>query len=398
MEKLPMDIMGCQYQSLHEALAGYQKTGIPLIAYDGNAMKPAGLGDDIGIYYVIPKIAHALGISIDQSINVFFTSVICISLFFGIIGALLYFKKWSMKSLVVVELILLAYRSSLVGAIYTILSSITIAIVPLFLYFTKRRKLSLPLIIFLLWAGVAIGMANQLRSYSGTGLLIFMIIILLFYLQIGWKQRIILVALTIASTLAPTIYFDQLLNRRDAYLRKNLEAYVHVPRRHVLWHSVYIGLGFLNNEYGIKYRDEVAIEKVRLISHKAAYLSQEYEKILRDEVFRFIKSHRLFTAQTIFSKFGVISLYLLIFANAGLMAAAWRRKSWQIETAFWSALLFSSLFGILVIPDYRYLMGFIVFATLYGITSINEIVENMRWGQILALMHLLLLYRFGLSL
>ena len=152
-----MEMMGCQYQNLQEALSGYFKTGIPFVAYDGNLLKPAGIGDDIGIYYFIPKIAHAFGISLDQSINVFFISVISVSLFLGIIGVFLYFKKWSIRCLGAVELVLLAYRSFSEGGIYTIPLSIAMAIIPLFLYFTERRKVSLSFLIFLSWAGVVIG-------------------------------------------------------------------------------------------------------------------------------------------------------------------------------------------------------------------------------------------------
>jgi hypothetical protein len=379
MEKLPMNIMQCEYQSLREALAGYVKTGTPLIGYDGNAMKPAGLADDIGIYYFIPKIANALGISIDQSISVFFTSVIYISLFLGIIGVFLYFKRWPIKLLGVIELILLAYRSSLGGAIHTILSSVPIAIVPLFLYFTRCRKLSLALSIFLLWAGIAIGTANQLRSHSGTGVLIFMIIILCFYLQISWKQKIVLVILTVATTLAPMVYFGELLDRRDAYLRKNLPGYVQVPRNHVFWHSIYIGFGFLNNEYGIRYKDVVAIDKVRSISPTASYASHEYEKILRNEVTLLLRKHPLFAATTIFAKIGVVILFFLIFGNFGVIAAVLNRRKWEIEIAFLCTLVFNSLHGLLVIPTIYYLWGFNCFATLYGLVSIDQSIEHRSW-------------------
>jgi hypothetical protein len=382
-----MEVMQCQYQLLCEALSGYEKTGIPLVSWDGNILKPAGLGDDIGLYYFIPKIVHALGISIDQSINVLFVSVFLVSFSLGIIGTFLFLKDHVIKWLGFVEIILLAYGSYFfVGGIYIILSSITIAIIPLFLYLTKRRKLGLLLVIFLLLAGLAIGVAHHLRSHAGTGVLIFMTIILLFYLQISWKQKIVLIMLVVISVLTPIIYFDKLLDRRDAYLTNYNSGYERVLRRHVLWHSIYIGFGFLNNEYGIRNKDEVAIGKVRSISPKALYLSEEYETILRKEIFKLIRNHPLFAAQTVFAKFGAITLYLFIFSNVGLIAVILHRKSWQLETAFWSAMVFNSLFGIFTIPDYRYLMGLIAFATLYGIMSIDETIEHVTWEQVAALL------------
>lgn len=383
-----MNIMPCVYQMLHEALSGYQKTGIPLIAYDGNALKPAGFGDDIGIYYFIPKIAHTFGISIGQSINVFFISVILVSFSLGLIGCFLFLKNRVIKWLGIVEIILLAYGSYFfVGGIYIILSSITIAIIPLFLYFSKQRKLSSVFVIFLLLSGIAIGVAHHLRSHAGTGVLIFMVMVLLFYLQIQWKQKIFLITLLIVAVLTPIIYFDILMNRRDAYLANYDPSYKSAPRRHVFWHSAYIGFGFLNNEYGIKYKDEVAMEKVRSISPKAAYISQDYEEILKDEVFKLIKAHPLFAVQTIFAKLGVIFFYLLIFGNVGLIAITLHKIKWPLEIAFGSAMIFNSLFGILATPDYRYLMGFIAFATLWSIITFGEAIGHDTWKRIFVPLH-----------
>jgi len=382
-----MEVMQCQHQLLREALSGYEKTGIPLVSYDGNVLKPAGIGDDIGLYYFIPKISHVLGISLDQSINVIFISLIFVSLTLGIIGSFLYFRKRAIKWLGAVELILLALGSYFVSGIYIFLLSIPIAIIPLFLYFAQQRKVSSIFIIFLFLAGLAIGVAHHFRIHAGTGVLIFMAIILLFSNQIHWKKKIILILLLIISVSTPIIYFDKIMKQRDIYLAKNNSNYEPFTRGHVFWHSVYIGFGFLSNEYGIKYKDEIAIEKVRSISPKTSYLSQGYEAVLRKEVLSLIKKHPLFATQTIFAKLGVIILYFLIFSNVGVIAVVLHRKNWQLEIAFFSAMMFNSFFGIIAIPDYRYLMGFLAFATLYGVISIDDAIEHVAWKKIITIMH-----------
>jgi hypothetical protein len=371
-----MEVMPCQYQMLLEALSGYEKTGMSLIAYDGRVFKPAGLGDDLGIYYFIPKMAHAFDISTSQSINIFFIGIISISLFFGIMGCFLLFKKQGMKFIGLFELILLALFSIMVGGTYIIFSSIAIAIIPLFLSFTRRPKLKTTFIIFLLVTGFVIGIAHFLRSHSGTGVLIYIIIFLLFGPQIQWKQKLFLFLVITIGFLTPVICFDRLLNQRDNYLKNNYPNYEQVLRQHPFWHSVYIGLGFLENEYGIKYRDEVAAEKVRAISPSTPYLSKEYERILRNEVFKLIIRHPLFFAITVFAKLGVIIFYLLISANVGLITVPFYLKRWPLEFSFWSAMAFNALFGILVVPDYRYLMGFIAMGCLYGIMGIHQIMEH----------------------
>ena len=379
MENLPMNIMPCQYEKLLETLSGYEKTGIPFIAYDGKMFKPAGLGDDMGLYYILPKITHTFGISADQAIHVFLTGVIFFSLLFGIIGCLLLFKRWTLRSLGVVELILIAYLSFKVGGIYIILSSVPILIIPLFLYFSEKHKTHPLFIIFLLFAGFVIGVSHYLRNHSGTGVLIFVAIILFFYLKIQWKHKIILAMVISIAVLAPMFYFDHLLDRRDLYLMNKSYPFDRYSRRHVFWHSVYIGFGFLNNEYVTTYKDEVAIEKVRSISPKTTYLSHEYERILRNEVAILIKEHPLFAARTLFAKIGVVGLYFIVFANIGLIAAGLNKREWQLEIAFFCAFLFNSLFGLLVIPNTHYLLGFIAFTTLYGLVSINQFIEHRSW-------------------
>jgi len=371
-----MEVMPCQYQLLHEALSGYLKTGIPLVAYDGSVLKPAGVGDDIGIYYFIPKITYTLGISIDQCLKMFFVSIILVSLFLGIFGYFLLIKKPGTRWVGIVEVIVLACGSYFhLEGVYIILFSITIAIIPLFLYLSKGQRFSLSFAIFLLLSGLAIGVANYLRSHAGTGVLIFMVMILVFYVRIKWKQKLFLLMLLITTVLTSIIYFETLMNRRDVYLTNHDPSYKSAPRRHVLWHSAYIGFGFLNNEYGIKYKDEVAMEKVCSIAPKTTYLSQDYEEILRHEVFKLIEAHPLFTVQTMFAKLGVILFYLLLFGNVGLIAVALRKIEWPLQIAFGSAMIFNSLFGIIATPDYRYLMGFISFATLWGIITFDEAIR-----------------------
>jgi len=376
MEQLPMNIMPCQYENLLEALSGYEKTGIPLVAYDGKMFKPAGVGDDIGIYYILPKITHSFGISIDQTIHLFLTGVILFSLLCGIIGCLLLFKRWALRFLGVIELMLVAYLSFKVGGIYIILSSVPILIIPLFLYLSEQHKTHPFFIIFLLFAGIVIGVSHYLRNHSGTGVLIFIAIILFFYLKLRWKHKIVLATLIAVAMFTPMFCFEQLLDRGDLYLMNKSIEFEKLPRRHPFWHSVYIGFGFLNNEYVTAYKDEVAIEKVRSISPKTTYLSDEYERIVKHELALLIKTHPLFVARTLFAKIGVVSLYFILFANIGLIAAGLNKREWGLEMAFFCALLFNSLFGLLVIPNTHYLLGFIAFTTLYGLVSINQFIEH----------------------
>lgn len=374
--------MGYRYQALQESLAGYLKTGMPLVAYDGKDLKSAGFGDDIGLYYFIPKIAYSLHISVDQAVNLFFVLLTLASLALGMIGFYLLFKDYLGRLVAFIGLFLLSLLSITIGDIYLIYFSIVMAFVPLFLYFSKTKKSGPCFVTFTLLTGIAIAIAHYLRSHSGTALLIFMGIVIVLYLKFSWREKIILAVALFAGLLVPVIYFGDVLKERNTYLVSHRPSYEVARQKHPLWHSVYIGFGFLNNPYGIQYQDEVAIEKVRSISPGVGYLSQEYEEILKTEVMSLIKNHPLFVVSTLFAKIGVISMYLLIFSNIGLLAAVFYPKHWSMELAFWSGMGFSSLFGILSVPSIEYLLGFISLATLYGIVSINQAIESGLWREI----------------
>src|SRR5437588_5810070 len=48
------------------------------------------------------------------------------------------------------------------------------------------------------------------------------------------------------------------------------------PTSHPLWHNAYIGLGYLPNQWRIKYLDGVAAATVRQVKPRAQFLSSEY--------------------------------------------------------------------------------------------------------------------------
>ncbi|MBI4532289.1 MAG: hypothetical protein HY709_12300, partial [Candidatus Latescibacteria bacterium] len=371
--------MPFRYQGLQEALTGLGKTGISLVAYDGNILKPAGFSDDVGIYYVIPKIAYTFNISIDQSMNLFFIGLVLVSWALGIIGSFLLFRTWLSRVVAFVGLLLLSLIVLKVGDVYLVPPSVAVAIVPFFLFFAKDKPFNISFVACIFLSGIGIGTAHYLRSHAGTAVVIFIVSLLILYCRMHRREKLILAAALGAGVLVPIVYFQTLLDRRDAYLMSHYPEHRQVLRHHVFWHSVYIGLGFLNNTYGIQYLDEVAIEKVRSISPDVVYLSQEYETTLRNEVLRLMKDAPLFVLTNVFAKIGVISFYLLVFANVGLLTAVLHPKTWSLELAFWIGMAFNALFGILIIPNPPYLLGFIAFATLYGIVSINHTIESGVW-------------------
>jgi len=375
-------LMPARYQQLRRALEGFQRTGVPLVAFDGNSYYGAGFSDDLGEYYLIPKLASFLDMRLPTAVDVFLGAILCVSFLVGFVGFIFLFRSGLSRTVALIGLLLLFRVSFREGDVYVVLSSTAVALVPWLLYFVKRGFVDGWFVTFASGAGLCAGFANLIRSHSGTGFMLFMAIAVLFALRCRWRSRILLIAVTAAACALPSLYFHTLRDRRDAYLNAMQPARPPIQEQHSFWHSVYIGFGFLGNEMVPAYSDEVAANKVAALSPGAHYLSVEYEEVLKNEVFSLIRHHFSFVVLTLAAKMGVICFALLLSANVGLLAAALYPKSWSIEVAFWAAIAFSSLFGLLVIPHPRYLLGFMAFATLYGVVSVDHALETRANRQV----------------
>jgi hypothetical protein len=137
------------------------------------------------------------------------------------------------------------------------------------------------------------------------------------------------------------------------------------------WHSIYIGLGWTANPFGIVFKDECAVEAVRNINSEIKYLSPEYIETLKNLYFSLFKEHPAYfilnyCKKAIFSFIAIAYFFLIydtgvitMFAAAILFALnMFLRKSnaisilkeiWQkYSIVFIFALV--NLFGLLIYP------------------------------------------------
>jgi hypothetical protein len=199
---------------------------------------------------------------------------------------------------------------------------------------------------------------------------------------LGMRERAsrkVVFAITVAlGFVLAMAMFSVAIRQRDAYLTTKEGTYRPVIARHPMWHTIYAGLGFLQNDYGMKYDDSVPFAEVKSLDPHAEYLSPEYERVLEREVLSFTAAHPKFVAGTLVVKLGVLLLTFLICANLGLIAAVRYAKPWPIEIAFVVGLLFTSLPSVLAVPRISYLLGYIAFGTLYGIISLDYALQRRR--------------------
>lgn len=379
---IPKRIMPTRYVELLEALVAYCETGVPLVATDGSRYYPAGLGDDLGIYYFIPRLAVLAHLGLPKATRFFFEVPLIASMLIGIAFLLPSLENWKLKVWAILSLLVMTYSALRRGDVYTFQTIAVLSVVPWFLHLEGRKTVGAGSAMFVAGAGIVIGFANLIRSQAATGVAIFVIVMIALHANWARKQKLALVAALIAGFVVPTVYFHTLKVRRDAFLAAVQPDSIRLLDRHPFWHSVYLGFSVVPNKYVTGYQDELVSEKVRSIAPTVQYLSPEYERIVRTEVFRLIREHPLFTLVTIVAKIGAIGYLLLLSSNVGLLASALYPKPWPLEVAFWSAMGFNSLFGFVVIPHRQYLMGFTAFAVLYGIISIGYALKRRRGAKI----------------
>jgi hypothetical protein len=365
-------LMPGRYEGVCLVLVGYDASGQPLVGLQNGHFFGPDYGDDQGILWLVPPLIRTFHLTLDEGIDLFFGAALASSLFLGLLGFFLLFRDVVSRLIAVVGLGALYLGAWKVGDVYAFYVVSTVAVIPLFLSFCRRPAPSVGLALFLFCAGGIIGTSEIVRTHSGTATLIFLVFVLLAGERLAGRWRLPFCVVLLLGIAVPYLAYEHAFVQRSEFLSRRGPAKALTQKGHVLWHSVYIGLGFLQNPYVPAYLDEVGIAKVHSIDPSLAPFTPEYEMILRREVFRLARAHPNFLLTTLAAKAGVVLAYLLICANIGLLAAFLYPKGCVVECAFWLAMGFNSLFGLAVVPKVVYLLGLMSFAVLYGIFSIGH--------------------------
>jgi hypothetical protein len=376
--------MACRLASLKQILIGYLKTGVPLIEFNGADLVPAFTADDIGIYVIIPKIAALFNLDIYHAINLFFFGILLIPCLVGIIGFCFYYQSWLQRFIAIIGVLLITRQAYSIGDVYLSYVACPVAIIPWALYFAKNNIHNTPFFnkMFFFFSGMYLAFFHYIRTYSGIGALLFIISLFSLIRVFSKKQLCNFLFIFLGGAALPTLYFNHAYNTSVAYSKENLQHQLVGEKNHVFWHNIYIGFGFLKfgNVDNISYDDSFAFNKAREIDPKISLENtKQYEEILKNEIINLIKNHWNFVLLTIFAKIGILLLFLLKYANFGLLCALLFRKPWYFEIPFLFATAFYALFPLLTVPLLEYTLGFIACVSLYGIISINYALEQSRF-------------------
>lgn len=374
-----MHLMETRLEGLQNTLIGFERTGTPLVAFsEARGYYLAGFADDIGLYYLVPLICRYLQVPLSTAVEGFLWTVLGMAFMLGTLGCMFLFRRAVSRVIAGAALAVLALLASRIGDVYLLQAAAVMGLVPGLLALVRSARASAYLTGLALPLGLLIGAVNLFRSHAGDVVAVFLVLLVLGQIRWSRVRRGLVVALCLLGMALPGHYLSHLQDTTEAYLHSIDAAYEPSNRAHPFWHSVYLGLGFIVNDLGITYKDEVAFAKVRELAPETKYNSPQYEAVLRQQIWQIVRSYKLYALMLMAAKTGVIAMYLLVSANFGLWAA-WRYpKTRDVEWAFAGSLAFAALPGLLVIPYLTYCIGFVVLATIYGVVSLGEVVERRR--------------------
>jgi hypothetical protein len=294
----------------------------------------------------------------------------------GLLGFLRTVHTELARRIGLVAFLVLALVVLIAGDVYVMNAVPAMACVPWILFFASRKQITIGMAGAFCLTGLISETANFFRSHAGTAVLLFALLAAAGVYAIKPRARVLLATVLLLSALSPQLLFRELYARRNVFLANQPGAASQTVEAHPFWHSVYVGLSYVKNSEIPAYRDEIAFAKVKSLRPEAELYSPEYEQVLRQETFRLAERRPLLILANLVVKVLVVLLFCVCAANVGLYCVSLARKPIWLEMAFCLAIGFNGLYGILVLPNPKYLVGLISFATLYGVYSLEFAAAN----------------------
>lgn len=363
-------MMSWRAGNLQAAIDGFKASGQLLVTRTSAGFGAADLGDDPGMYLFAAPLGAILGLDAVAAATVFLVGLIAVSFVIGSWGLWRAFTTLQGRVVGVTGLALLAYLSYRIGDVYMVSAAVLMGPIP-WLWVATRTRSVRALLILSPVAGLAAGIANLVRGQAGTVALVVLITALGLATWAPARTRLLALSLLVIAALVAPAGLSLVHRDRDAFLATVDSAPSAAAGGHPIWHSIYIGLGYVANDHGIIYLDEVGFDFVKERDPEALSGSPESEAILRAEVLRLAAEDPAFIARGIGAKLLMILGYFVIFTNLGLAALFVVRPPLEETLPLFAGLLLAALPGILVIPLPDYLLGFIALCVLLGVVSIE---------------------------
>lgn len=251
----------------------------------------AGFSDDPGIYVYLPEAGHVLGVSNPLTLLKWF-SYGSFALLIAFYPLLFYELFGSLAAAIFAPVAPTAFAFGANSDIYWIGAWCALAVLPVLMLVVARRwrRWSTTACIV---AGVVASYASSIRSQAGLGVAIAALGIVLLRAP-GLRRRLLVGAAVVLAYLSiRPLTIDALQAYRDHEIRAYIDTHSiwreSSSTGHPFWHSVYIGLGYLPNRWGIVWNDSSAASYVHRVDPTAPYLSPRYSQILEHRYFTILR-------------------------------------------------------------------------------------------------------------
>jgi hypothetical protein len=353
-------IMDSRSIGMRASLAVLGEGGPLLVGRHGlkGAYYPVALGDDPGTFTYFPLLGHLFG-GVDPVVVLSYFYVVLVASLVAAYPVIFYGLTRSLLAGLAAPVMLLACMVS-IGFIdiYWIPAWGMLALLPpLYLMARKWPRFGLMALVAI---ALAAGWVSSIRSSGGLGIVIAAAIVLLLRRWRWWRMLPALALLAAAYMATSTFVFTAIREQRDHQLGVKMMTDDEMTQ-HPLYHTAYIGLGYLRNDYGIRFKDEVAAARVLKEAPGTPYFSHHYETVIRGAYFSFWRDHPLEAirqygakAVVVVADAGPYLLLVLLTLPAMLLLGAGRRtiRLWTLLTIPTLVVAFAQ--PMVAIPEQTY--------------------------------------------
>ena len=385
-----MQLMPFRQEQIECTINGLNTTNVPLVALDQTGYHSAGLGDNQGIYYFVSHIAKYLNLTGNTATDIFLFFLLALGTSIAICSFFFLFKSWIFRIVAFIGCFLSAKIAYICSDVYITYFFAVSSVIPLFILIKNRHLQSnLVWIGTLAFSGIVIGYSNFIREHAGTTVFTFIFLWIALDKLLNNKQKVIYICLLCTSILIPYAHQKNLTMNRNIFLeqhskirsfqetKNNIFVTPSIPSL-CKWHIAFIGLGYKENKYGIKYADSFGLLKAKSINPEVLYLSKEYDQILKHEYFSLLKSDPWFVFKVYFRKFLSIGWLICRHVLLGIIFYFFVKLSWREALPFCLAILFGFIPGVFAVPNEKYALGALSLSFLFGLYIIGLGIEKYR--------------------